>query len=600
MLCSNQQVEKGYLHPKHSVNTMVKNVVDIVVGGAMFWLFGYGVAFGGDSTSFMGRSDFFFQPPLHKKNLAEQTDGYANWIFHFAFASTATTIVSGSVAGRVKMASYTLWAFFAPLFYAFVAHWVWAEYDDDTKPWLENQINKDGWLFKMGFRDFAGGGPVHLFGACGSLVGICLIGPRLGRFNLEERKEQLKEIYEPESVIAGTLVLWWGWIGFNCGSTFGTTGIKGAIAARVGVVTVVATVAGAMTEFTKIFLPSARKRVNRAGSLLGHKIEETKVGIGAALKRGVSMKSWRVTSMPTSEEIEMAMKRKMEQKKSSKEATDCGDAVLEERPSMVNRRSNSYDRIVQRRDSIMLKVKKRFEVTDNRIKVPALTNAILSALVSITAPCNCVNPRSAVIIGAFAPFISSFVNKKIEEAGLDDPCGAIGVHGASGIWGLICVGLFSNANLPDVKKNGLFYSWDGDGAEYLGIQLLGVCVIASWGVATNYMLFNLVKYLTGGLRVDLLTEEIGLDHAEHSAGTLLGTALQKIENREKSRSVPLSFNPMAIHDESSMLDVMFTSGVVVEKKEGEHEEGEDSGDEEEDRPSRVKFDLKPSLGDGAS
>lgn len=591
-------LEKGYLDPKHSVNTMVKNVVDIVVGGAMFWILGYGIAFGGDisgnANAFMGKDMFLFEPDKRIKedftyknddngddtkfqegdrNLVLQTELYSSWIFHFAFASTATTIVSGSVAGRMKMSSYTIWAFFAPMFYAFVAHWVWG---------------KKGWLKNMGFTDLAGCGPVHLFGACGSLSGILMVGPRVDRFTkpADGEESKYKEIYEPEAVIQGTLILWWGWIGFNCGSTFGTTGTQGAHAVRIGVVTVVATIFGALTELIKIFLPTAKARVQTATNFMGHQIEESKLGaallkrgVSVKFNRGVSMKTWRQSSMPTDEEVTEAMQAVQEQQaKMAKEqqrasARENKEEDVEEGDGPVGRgRTRSIgDRI--HRDSIVKMTKRVFEVADNRIKVPALTNAILAALVSSTAPCDCVTPRQAVLIGAIAPFIADWANKKVASLKLDDPCGAIGVHGACGIWGLLCCGLFSTKRLPGVDKDGFFVSWDWEGAHYLGVQLLGAVCIVSWGICTNLLLFNTVQRLTGGLRVDIVTEERGIDEADHSTMTMEAKLIRQLaEKRASSRSESNAaardsyrenFNPMGVHEESSMLDVMFAPGAGI-------------------------------------
>lgn len=434
-------VERGYVSPKHSVNTMVKNIVDIVAGGIMFWMFGYGVAFGKDGNSFIGGGNFFFDPS--KAQPYKQTYLYINWIFHFAFASTAITIVSGSIAGRMKMSGYIAWAFIAPLFYSLVAHWQWSE---------------EGWLSKMGFADFAGCGPVHIFGACGSLAGIIVVGPRIGRFNDDgKRGKDTLEIYEPDSVILGTLILWWGWIGFNCGSTFGIIGIKSAIAVRVGVCTMVAAVSGAATELLKIFLPN----------------------ISENLASRATVRSSRISIIGTPVNF----------------------------VSLIG-------------------------VEDNRIKVVELTNGILSSLVSITACCNCVNPRSAIIIGAIAPSVASFANKKVEEWRLDDPCGAVGVHGACGIWGLIALALFKQNSLPGGNvgdnKDGLFYSGS---FRQLGVQLLGILCITCTGFLSSFAIFMLIKMrMRGTLRVAEHDELVGLDQTDHDTSNLITVLMSKPRN----------------------------------------------------------------------
>ena len=566
-------LEKGYLPPKHTINTMLKNVVDVTVGGAMFWCLGFGLGFGEEGNSFMGMGDFFFQPKIKGNNVAEQTDGYANWLFHFAFASTATTIVSGSVAGRMKMSAYTSWAFLSPMAYAIVAHWVWAD---------------DGWLAKRSFADFAGDGPVHLYGACGALAGVICVGARKGRFNDDgTRGKNIKEIYEPESVIAGTLILWWGWIGFNCGSTFGTTGIKASVATRVGVVTVVATIAGAVTELIKVFLPSARKKVLAKATSIST--------AGQAVSRAASvrvMKRWSSDSnvvrwheeeegrprkvsfegMPEKEEEEARPQKVSFDTKEEQGDDDDDDesptveltkkaprgslSVLWRMNSSVNRpgdndvgrpgtNKNHRGSVMQIRESFKTIKKKVFMVEDNRIKVPGLTNAILSALVAITAPCNVVVPRMAIIIGAVAPFIANAANNYVERMGYDDPCGAIGVHGAAGVWGLVSVGLFSKGDLPGNDVGAGFVYQPSVGIQQVWIQLYGALAIIAWGVGINVILFKLVEYVTESLRVNEEDEEKGLDSIEHATTTLYQGLAKR--SRQTSNRVSTQRAESSIH-----------------------------------------------------
>ena len=140
---------------------------------------------------------------------------FSKYLFFFAFASTATTIVSGAVAGRLKFAAYMLFSACNILIYAFPAHWVWAP---------------NGWLATAGFHDFAGDGPVHLLGACNGLVGTVMLGAREGRF-----EEGGHRRYQPSShvtVILGLFMLWWGWIGFVRYSSSNPRGGVGRIIRR--------------------------------------------------------------------------------------------------------------------------------------------------------------------------------------------------------------------------------------------------------------------------------------------------------------------------------------------------------------------------------
>ena len=143
-----------------------------------------------------------------------------------------------------------------------------------------------------------------------------------------------------------------------------------------------------------------------------------------------------------------------------------------------------------------------------RYKKPALSitmNGALAGLVGITAGCNIVSPGSAMIIGAisgtFLVFAVEFIDKKLK---VDDPVGAIAVHGVSGALGTIMVGLFA-------KEGGLFF---GGGSELLITQIIGVVVVFAWAFSLGFLLFKLIK-VTIGVRVTKSEEEKGLDITEH-------------------------------------------------------------------------------------
>ena len=230
-------LETGFVSPSHEVNVMMKNVVDVVCGGLSFWAVGYGISFGEPSNPLMGTGKFFVGGGGEQDTLDDPASAadsgmvYANYLFHFAFASTATTIVSGCVAGRMRFRSYIAFSFINSVIYAFPAHWFWGG---------------NGWLARLGVHDFAGDGPVHLLGACMGLVGSALLGPREGRF--EPGGKARYRMSSPTNVIFGLFVLWWGWIGFNCGSTFGITGNKWIVACRVSVTTLNASCAGGLAS----------------------------------------------------------------------------------------------------------------------------------------------------------------------------------------------------------------------------------------------------------------------------------------------------------------------------------------------------------------
>ena len=112
--------------------------------------------------------------------------------------------------------------------YLFVAHWVWAE---------------NGWLAVRGVHDFAGGGPVHLLGGFNSFIAILFLGPRKGRFDGTRPESDFAES-SPTNQLLGLLILWFAWIGFNCGSSFGITEEKWLVATRTAVNTMNASASG--------------------------------------------------------------------------------------------------------------------------------------------------------------------------------------------------------------------------------------------------------------------------------------------------------------------------------------------------------------------
>jgi Amt family ammonium transporter len=142
-----------------------------------------------------------------------------------------------------------------------------------------------------------------------------------------------------------------------------------------------------------------------------------------------------------------------------------------------------------------------------RYKRPSLglsLNGALAGLVAITAGCDIVTPGGAVIIGVIAGFVLIFGVEMLDKLRIDDPVGAVTVHGFSGAVGTIMVGLLAT-------EGGLFY---GGGASLLGVQALGVISVAAWALAMGFILFRTIKS-TVGLRVPKRVEEEGLDIYEH-------------------------------------------------------------------------------------
>jgi ammonium transporter, Amt family len=191
-------LESGTSRAKNSINVLMKNYMDMCLGGLIFWGIGFGLMFGYSGTGWLGSNHFFPQQftPAEAVNLAYQT----------MFAATAATIVSGAVAERMHFTTYLIFsAFVTAVIYPIFGSWAW---------------NEQGWLKGLGFVDFAGSTVVHSVGGWCALAGIIVLGPRLGRYS---RQGETREIpgHNLPFVALGGFVLWLGWFGFNGGSISG-------------------------------------------------------------------------------------------------------------------------------------------------------------------------------------------------------------------------------------------------------------------------------------------------------------------------------------------------------------------------------------------
>ena len=353
-------VEAGFTRAKNAGNIIMKNLMDFSVGGITYWAFGFALAYGGSSLGgLVGYGEgWFFDDPARA----------GEWFFQVVFAATAATIISGAMAGRVKFAAYLLYTpFITGLIYPIVTHWVWG----------------GGWLSSIGFFDFAGSGVVHMLGGVAALAGVIVIGPRLGKFSAKGKARPIPG----HSVTLGALgmfILWFGWYGFNAGSTLAAVGQDIESPA---VTTTLAACAGAM---------------------------------------GAMFTAWILTGKP-----------------------DVGFSL----------------------------------------------NGVLAGLVGITAGAASLSFPAAVFTGLFAGVIMVLSVHAFERVGIDDPVGAISVHGTAGLWGLIAVGLFSS----DAQ---------------LTTQLVGAAAIITWTFVMSFTVFKAIDLLMG-IRVSEAEELIGLDHSEH-------------------------------------------------------------------------------------
>jgi Amt family ammonium transporter len=355
-------VEAGFTRAKNAGNIIMKNFMDFSVGGIMYWSLGFGLAYGGSSVGgfFAFGDGFFFNDPARG----------SEWLFQVVFAATAATIVSGAVAGRVKFVSYLIYTpFITGLIYPVVSHWVW-----DSR----------GWLAELGYSDFAGSGVVHLLGGVAALAGVLVVGPRIGKYD-EDGNPRAIPGHSLTLGALGVMILWFGWYGFNAGSTLAAVGQDVAYPA---VTTTLAACAGAM---------------------------------------GSMITAWTVTGKP-----------------------DVGFTL----------------------------------------------NGVLAGLVGITAGTASIGFSASILVGAIAGVAMVFSVIGLERAGLDDPVGAISVHGTAGLWGVLAVGIFGDGSLLN--------------------QAIGAGAIIGWTFVTSFAVFKLVDRLVG-IRVSLEEEISGLDRSEHGA-----------------------------------------------------------------------------------
>ena len=369
-------LEAGLVRQKNTINIMMKVFMDCTVGVIGYWAIGFGLMFGLDRLGIIGINGFFLSSQL--KHLGLSVPPAAFWFFQAAFAVAAISIVSGAVAERMKFSAYIVFAFVGTaLIYAVSGHWVW---------------DAGGWLNQLGMRDFAGSAVVHAAGGWAALAAVMLLGPRIGKYNRDGTPNVLPANNLPLAAM-GAFILWFGWFGFNPGSTLSGLNLN------------IATIA-MNTEM-------------------------------AAAAGGV------VSTLYTM---------------------------------------------------------RRYGKAD-----PSMTiNGVLAGLVAITAGCAYVSAAGAVAIGAVAGWLVVWGVAFFDRLRLDDPVGALAVHGLGGTFGAMAVGLFA-------LKGGLFY---GGGLHLLGVQILGTLAVSVWAFSASYGLFALLKR-TVGIRVSAHEEMEGLDVGEH-------------------------------------------------------------------------------------
>ncbi len=369
-------VEAGFTRAKNAGNIIMKNLMDFACGSIIYYAIGFAFMFGLTKSGFIGTSGFFMSGLFEHLELDIPIAAFL--IFQTVFAATAATIVSGAMAERTKFVSYLIYSVvISAIIYPVVGHWVWG----------------GGWLSEMGFVDFAGSTVVHSVGGWAALIGAAILGPRIGKYNNDGKPNAIPG-HNITLGALGVFILWFGWFGFNPGSSL--SGLDLSIA-HIAVTTNLSAAAGAVLAM--IF-------------------------------------SWLRYGKPD---------------------------------------------------------------------VSLTLNGALAGLVGITAGCAAVDYLGALAIGTGAGVLIIVAVEVIEKVlHVDDPVGAVAVHGVCGAYGTIMVGLFAT-------EGGLLY---GGGTALLGVQSLGVLAVAAWTIATTFILFKTLK-ATVGLRVSVAEEEEGLDAGEH-------------------------------------------------------------------------------------
>ncbi|MFL6555605.1 MAG: ammonium transporter [Bacillus sp. (in: firmicutes)] len=194
-------LEAGFVRTKNAVNVTMKIFVDLTIGALAFWIIGFGVMFGKDAFGFIGTS--LLGSP-EKIVLSLELPSVAFVLFQMGFAVACVSIISGAVAERMNFKAYVVTAaLVCMIIYPLSGHWIW---------------NSEGWLAKLGMKDFAGSAAIHALGGFTALAMAKLLGPRKGRFN----SDGSVNVFAPSNIplaSAGAFILWFGWFAFNAGST---------------------------------------------------------------------------------------------------------------------------------------------------------------------------------------------------------------------------------------------------------------------------------------------------------------------------------------------------------------------------------------------
>jgi Amt family ammonium transporter len=390
-------LEAGLTRMKNVGHVAAKNVLVLGIASIVYYLVGFGIAFGDGGNGLFGGSGFapdadallaIGAAPFSWFGTVPAAGAY---MFQVVFAAVALAIVWGAMAERTRLWVYFAFGIVFTLIYSVVSHWIWSP---------------DGWLFSKGMQDFAGSTVVHYQGALAALAGALLLGPRIGKFGSDGRPNAIPG-HNMAFTTLGVIILWFGWFGFNAGSTMAVvSGDKLGYFAYVALTTNVAAAAG---------------------------------GLGGVIV------SWLVIKKP---DLSMTL------------------------------------------------------------------NGVVAALVAVTAACGFVAPWAAIVIGFVAGAIAVIGVLAVERARIDDPIGAVAVHGMAGVWGTLATGIFAVPALAENLATGTGGLWYTGSFDQLGTQALGLVAVGAFTFTASFGALWLMK-VTVGIRVEPEVETAGLDVSEH-------------------------------------------------------------------------------------
>jgi len=236
-------LELGLTRAKNAINICMKNFLDFGVGAITFLFLGFALMFGAGQAGWIGWGPFWLSD-------RPGTDAFwAFWLFQAVFAGTAATIISGAMAERTKFVGYLIFTvLMTGLIYPIAGHWAWGSFGAGF-----GYGGDKGWLEALGYVDFAGSSVVHGIGGAAALAGILVVGARRGRFRKDGTPNLVSGHNLPLAAL-GTFILWFGWYGFNAGSTL----VGDASIGRIAVNTTLAPSAGAITAMICVWITQGK------------------------------------------------------------------------------------------------------------------------------------------------------------------------------------------------------------------------------------------------------------------------------------------------------------------------------------------------------